>query len=143
MAERWRVLVDTNVVLDVIQQREPFYEDSASILDAVAYRTIEGMLAAHSVTTLFYVINRQQGYATAVHALHRLLEYFAITPVDDVTIRQALIWGWRDFEDAVQMAAASQHHLDYIVSRNPKDFETQPVPVLSPAGLLALLRAEG
>ena len=139
MAERWRVLVDVNIFLDVIQQREDFYADSAGVLDAVAYKEIEGLLAAHSATTLFYILSRALGQTTAVYHLNHILSDFTIAALDDATIRQALAWGWRDFEDAVQMAAAMQAHVDYVVTRNPKDYETQPVPVLQPSGLLALL----
>ena len=66
MATLKRILVDMNVVLDVVQQRQPFYEDSAKVLDAVSNHEVEGYLAAHSITTLFYVVTRFQNRVTAV-----------------------------------------------------------------------------
>ena len=68
-----------------------------------------------------------------------LLDVFTIATVNDSVVRKALAWGWQDFEDAIQMAAALNEQADYVITRNGPDFETQPVPVLEPASLLALL----
>ena len=139
MAGKLTVLVDLNVVVDVVQERQPFYADSASVLDAVVRQEIKGLIAAHSVSTLFYVITRWRNRETAVAAITGLLDVFTVATVDDQVVRKALIWGWQDFEDAIQMGAALNAQVDYIVTRNKRDFEAQPVPVLSPAGVLALL----
>ncbi|MFQ5400798.1 MAG: PIN domain-containing protein [Anaerolineae bacterium] len=139
MADKLCVVVDLSVVLDVIQQRAAHYTDSARILDAVVREEIKGVLAAHSITTLFYVITRWQNRKVAVTALTGLLDVFTIAAVDNQVIRKALSWGWKDLEDAVQMAAALAAGVDYIITRNKKDFQAQPVPVLAPVGLLALL----
>lgn len=139
MGGKFKVLVDLNVVLDVVQQRQPFLADSAKLLDAIVREEVTGLLAAHSITTLFYVVSRWQNRATAVTALTSLLDAFTVAPVNDAVIRKALAWGWNDYEDGVQMAAALEMEADYLISRNRSDFEAQPVPVLNPAGLLALL----
>ena len=139
MAGKFQILVDLNVVIDVVQERQPFYADSASVLDAVVRQEVKGLIAAHSVSTLFYVITRWRNRETAVAAITGLLDVFTVATVDDQVIRKAVIWGWQDFEDAIQMGAALNAQVDYIVTRNKRDFEVQPVPVLSPAGVLALL----
>ena len=139
MANKIRVLVDLNVVIDVIQNRQPFYEDSAGVLDAVARREVSGWLAAHSVTTLYYVISRIRNREAAVNAVTGLLESFTVATVDDTVIRKALLLGWTDFEDAVQMAAAVAEGVDYLITRNIKDFQSGPVPVIQPAAFLTLL----
>lgn len=135
-----RVLVDLNVVIDVIQNRQPFYKDSALVLDAVVRQEASGWLAAHSLTTLFYVISRLRSRETAVAALIGLLDSFTVATVDDSIMRKALSWGWSDFEDAVQMAAAETAQVDYLVTRNTKDFQEGPLPVMQPAAFLALLK---
>lgn len=139
MAGKIRVLVDLNVALDVVQQRPSFYADSARILDAVVRKEVTGLLAAHSITTLFYVIEKWRNRETAVAAITSLLDVFTVAAVNDQVVRKALTWGWQDFEDAVQMTAALDAQVDYIITRNKQDFEAQPVPVLNPASLLALL----
>ncbi len=140
MASKIRILVDLNVIIDVIQNRQPFYEDSARVLDAVVQQEISGLLAAHSVTTLFYVITRVRNRETAVTALTSLLESFSVATVDDAVIRKALSWGWPDFEDAVQMAASVAGNVNYLVTRNPNDFQSGPIPVVQPAAFLTLLK---
>lgn len=138
MAAKLRVLVDLNIIIDVVQQRRPFYTDSARVLDAVAHGEATGLLAAHSISTLFYVMTRWQNRETASTTVASLLDVFTVATIDDAIIRKALIWGWHDFEDAIQMATALNAQADYLVTRNRQDFETQPVPVLEPSGLLAL-----
>jgi predicted nucleic acid-binding protein len=139
MDGKMRVLVDLNVIIDVMQNRQPFYEDSAGVLDAVARQEVMGWLAAHSVTTLFYVISRIRNRETAVQAVTSMLESFTVAKVDDTVIREALSLGWKDFEDAVQMASAGAGDIDYLITRNIKDFQSGPVPVIQPAAFLALL----
>jgi predicted nucleic acid-binding protein len=139
MAAKLRVLVDLNVIIDVVQQRQPFFADSARVLDAVSYGKVTGLLAAHSISTLFYVMTRWQNREVASSTITSLLDVFTIATVNDSVVRKALAWGWQDFEDAIQMAAALNEQADYLVTRNRQDFEAQPVPVLEPAGLLALL----
>jgi predicted nucleic acid-binding protein len=134
-----RLLVDLNIVLDVLQKREPHLSDSRAIWQAVETGKIEGFLAAHSMTTLFYLSAKQLGSQKATQIIHDILAVFAVASVDQGVIEQALKLGWRDFEDAVQMAAAMSAKLDYLVTRNRKVYSTQPVPVLEPVECLALL----
>lgn len=141
MANKPAILVDLNVILDVIQQRQPFYEESARVVDAVVRGQAVGWLAAHSITTLFYVINRVRNRETAVTAITGLLDVFTVAAVDDQVIRQALAWGWPDFEDAVQMAAAVNIQADYLITRSPRDFQSAHVPVVQPAAFLTLLES--
>jgi hypothetical protein len=140
MAVRPGILVDLNIVLDVVQNRQPNYEDSAAVLDAVVRKKASGWIAAHSITTLFYLITRYHNRATAATVLAGLLQSFTVAAVDDAVIRTALSWGWKDFEDAVQMAAAQSADADYVVTRNPADFQNSPIPVIQPAALIPLLK---
>lgn len=140
MAVKPRILVDLNVVIDVVQIRQPFYKDSAAVLDAVVRKKAVGCLAAHSLTTLFYVIGRYHNRVAAATVLTSLLQSFTVATVDDAVIRMALSWGWTDFEDAVQMAAADTAKMDYLVTRNPSDFQSGPIPVIQPPALLTLLK---
>ena len=141
MANRLHLLIDINIVLDVVQHREAFYTHSAHVLDAIAYKQAEGLLAAHSVTTLFYLINRMQNRTTAVTTITSLLNNFTVATINDEIMRTALAWNWKDFEDAVQMATAVNAKVDYIVTRNPRDFEHDMVPTIQPATLLPFLSA--
>jgi predicted nucleic acid-binding protein len=141
MADKLSILVDLNVVLDVLQNRRPFYDASACVLDAVARQEVTGLLAAHSIATLTYVLNRLRNRETAVAAITGLLEAFTIAAVDDAVIRKAFSWGWPDFEDAVQMAAAAHAEADYLIARNPRDFQEGVVQVVQPGALPAILNS--
>ncbi|MFZ0548825.1 MAG: PIN domain-containing protein [Candidatus Promineifilaceae bacterium] len=140
MAAKPHILVDLNVIIDVVQIRQPFYKDSAALLDAVVRKKADGWLAAHSLTTLFYIIGRYHNRAAAATILTTLLQSFTVAPVDDAVIRKALSWGWTDFEDAVQMAAADAVKTDYLITRNLADFQSGPIPVIQPTTFLALLK---
>ena len=128
-----RVLLDLNVIIDVAQNREAFYEESAAVLNAVVRREVTGWLAAHSITTFYYVLARHRDREIAATTVSGLLDVFTVASVGDTEIRRALSWGWKDFEDAVQMSAAVGAGVDYLVTRNPRDFEAGPIPVVQPA----------
>ena len=139
MAEPLKVLIDLNLILDVLQRREPFYINSARVLACAETGLIEGLVAAHTVTTLFYLIAKDQSADQARVILTNLLQFLSIAKVDQTTIEQALNLPYQDFEDAVQMMAAVQAEAQYLVTRNIEDYKAGPLPALRPAELLALL----
>lgn len=133
------MLIDTDVLLDVLSRREPFAGDSAALLAACETGRCRGLVAAHSVTTLAYLLGRHRGPAGARELLSRLLRVVDAAAVDHTVIDQALASGAPDFEDAVGMAAAASARADYIATRNVRHFSAGPVLALSPAELLPLL----
>jgi predicted nucleic acid-binding protein len=141
MAAKLRVLVDANVALDVLAKREPHYPTSAAVWTLAEQGEIEGLLAAHSITTLHYLLAKHLDYQPASLAIIKLLQVFDVAAVDQQVILKALTLNWRDFEDAVQMATALNSQSNYLVTRNPKDFKDELVQVLQPGDLLALFSA--
>jgi predicted nucleic acid-binding protein len=139
MANKPSVLIDLNVLLDVIQKREPFYETSTGLLAAVEMGQIRGFVAAHSITTLFYLIEKYRSGAEARGSITNLLQFIRVAPVDQSTIEQALNLDFRDFEDAVQMICAMQSKVDCLITRNVKDYQATLVPVMQPVDFLATL----
>ena len=139
MAGTPRVLIDLNLILDVLQKREPFYAASAGVLACAETGLVEGLVAAHTLTTLFYLVAKDQSAERARVALTELLQFLSVAAVDQAAIEQALNLPYVDFEDAVQMMAAVQAGAQYLVTRNVQDYRAGPLPVLQPAELLALL----
>lgn len=139
MPAKLRVLIDANIALDVLAKRDPHYATSAAVWSLVEQGQVEGVLAAHSVTTLHYLVSKYLDRQQANLTVTKLLQVFNIAAVDQQVILKALALGWKDFEDAVQMAAALQAQADYLVTRNPKDFKDELVRVLQPGDLLALI----
>ena len=139
MAAKTKACFDLNVMLDVWQNREPFYEASAQLLAFAETGRLQGFVAPHSLTTLFYLISKDQSSAKARATITNLLQFLAVAKIDQSTIEQAMSLSYRDFEDAVQMIAAVQSKVDYFVTRNPKDFQPPMLTVIQPSELLALI----
>ena len=139
MARKPAILIDLNILLDVLQKREPFYEVSAGILAAVETGRIQGYMAAHSLTTLFYLIQKDKSSAEAHATITNLLQFIQVAPVDQGTIEQALNLDYSDFEDAVQMISAVQCKVDCLVTRNVKDYQPALLPVVKPVDFLGTL----
>jgi hypothetical protein len=100
---------------------------------------VEGFIAAHSVTTLFYLIQKGNSSAHARATVTNLLQFIKILPIDQNTIEQALNLNFRDFEDAVQMISAVQKKVDCLITRNVKDYQPALLPVMQPVDFLATL----
>ena len=132
-----RVLYDTNVVLDVLLARRPHLAASAAALALVEAGRIEGYVAAHAVTTIAYLLQRQVGAARSRAVLADLLSQLRVAAVTERTVRTALAGAFRDFEDAVCHAAALEAGAELIVTRNLADFAAGTVPAVLPETLLA------
>ena len=139
MANKPVVLIDLNVLLDVLQKRGPFYETSASLLAAVETGRVQGYVAAHSLTTLFYLIQKGKSSAEARATITNLLQFIKVAPVDQSTLEQALNLDFKDYEDAVQMISALQCKADCLVTRNTKDYQPALLPVMQPVDFLGSL----
>jgi predicted nucleic acid-binding protein len=137
-----RILFDTNVILDVLLERKPHFEASASAWAAVETGISEGMLAAHAVTTIHYLIRREKGSVKARSIVSAILTVFGVAAVDSVVVQEALQLAFSDFEDAVTAAAARLAGCEYIVTRDPKGFRGSPVRSLTPEAVVPLLGKE-
>ena len=137
-----KLLLDLNVVLDVILERKPGATAAARLWSTLERREVpaRGLIPAHGVTTIFYVLERARGASFARQAVERLIDVFEVATVDDAVVRRALVLGWPDFEDAVCAAAAEAAGCDGIVSRDAAGFPDAALPVMDPAVALAWLR---
>ena len=139
MADIPKVLIDINILLDVLQMREPFYEASARLLVLAETGRAKGYIAAHCITTLFYLIQKDQSSAHARASITSLLQFLEIAPVDQSTIEQALNLDYGDFEDAVQMISALQCNAEYLITRNATDYQPALLPVIQPVDFLGTI----
>lgn len=134
-----RVLVDTNVLVDLALVRQPWGEDATALALAVTAGQAHGLIAAHAVTTAYYLVARERGAAAARAAVGSFVSIFEVVPVDHDSFVEALALDVRDFEDAVQVTAAQRGRADVIVTRNGRDFVRSPIPARTPGELLAML----
>ncbi len=135
-----RLLLDTNVILDVVARRDPWWEDSAAVMSLLETDEIQGFIAAQSVTTLHYLAAKHLGQSQANAAVIELLNIASVVPSDQTLLLGALSLGWNGFEDAVQAVSAVAAGADFIVTRNTSDFSASPVRPVSPSELLAIVR---
>ena len=134
-----RVLFDSDVLLDVLAQRQPFVVASAQALNTVTQKQVQGYVSGHAVTNIFYILRRQIGSEAARELLSRLLRRIQVASITDEVIQQALQSPVTDFEDAVTSVAASVAGLEIIVTRNTSDFVISAVPAMLPEEFLATL----
>lgn len=125
-------MLDLNVLLDVLQKREPHYRASAAVLERVLHGEEQGALSAHAATTIHYLVRRYADRTAADRALGWLLQHLNVCAVGRTELERARSLGWSDFEDAVVAAVAERADCDCILTRNVKDFEGFPVSVLTP-----------
>ncbi len=135
-----KVMVDLNVLLDVIQHREPHYEDSAQVVDAIVRNHIEGVVPSHSITTLYYIIDKEVSGKKSHEVVRWLLRHFDVESATHLAFSRALSLGYSDFEDGVVDVLAENANCDYIVTRNVADFLSSELSVLTPKQLLCELR---
>jgi predicted nucleic acid-binding protein len=137
-----RILFDTNVVLDVLLDRQPYAEASAAAWAGVETGISEGMLAAHAVTTIHYLVRKERGNIKASRIVSAILRVFGVAAVDAAVVQEALQLPFSDFEDAVTAAAARVAGCECIVTRDPKGFRGSPVRSLTPEAVIPLLDKE-
>jgi predicted nucleic acid-binding protein len=134
-----RILFDTNVVLDVLLDRQPNVEASAAVWGAVETGGTKGMLAAHAVTTIHFLVRKELGTLKARQIVWALLRVFGVAAVNGAVVQEALQLPFSDFEDAVTAAAARLAGCECIVTRDPKGFRASPVRALTPEAVQPLL----
>ncbi|WP_373530243.1 type II toxin-antitoxin system VapC family toxin [Nostoc sp.] len=134
-----RILIDTNVVLDFLQEREPFVEDAARVFERIDAGEVQGFIAATTITNIYYIVRRAAGVKVAQDAIIQVLTDLHICPVNRIVLEQAIALNFRDFEDAVQYACGMAHGVDAVISRDVSGFVDALTPVMSPRELDRIL----
>ena len=132
-----KILIDTNIIIDVLEKRIPFFEDSYKVIQMGTQEKLDAFISAGAVTDVYYVIKRSIGDANK--AKEKIIALISLVNICDTTtadINLALTLGISDFEDAVVSAIAKREKADYIISRSEADFKNSPVPVISPGQFL-------
>jgi len=127
-----RVLLDTNVILDVALERQPFFAPAAQILQASDFDRIYLFITASMATDIYYILRKSKGRKSTIEFLVDLLKLVDVCQVDRSILLDALDSGFLDFEDAVQNAAAIDSQIEIIVTRNKADYRISPLMVLTP-----------
>lgn len=133
-----KLLIDTNVILDILLKRDGFYEDAVKILLLSEKDKVEEYVSASAITDIFYIANRNlHDKEMAKNLIKKLLEIMEIAAVSENEIKLALKEEWNDFEDSVQFAVASTNKMNFIITRNTIDYTKSKIKVMSPKDFLS------
>lgn len=139
-----KLLIDTNVVLDVLLRREPFSKTAAEVLNLTQRDDVREYVSASAITDIYYIANKQMKDRDAVRdLLKRLLMVVSVVAVSEREIQNALNLAWGDFEDSVQYSVALLNEMDGIVTRNPRDYQDANIRIWLPEQALELFANEG
>lgn len=125
-------IIDTNVWLDILLDREPYVGSAAAALSQVENRDIDSFLCATTVTTIHYFLDKSESKDNAQSTLENLLSLHDVASVTEATLRKAVQSPLSDYEDAVLASAGAKAGATSVITRNPSDFEGGPLNVFTP-----------
>lgn len=131
-----RLVIDTNVFLDVILARKPLCDASAAVLDLSSRPGYELLMPAHSAATIAYIVEANRNRDKARQALSLCLGIAHVAALDETAILRGLSYGFGDTEDSFIAAIAERERADCIITNNVKDFALSPVPAVTPSEYL-------
>lgn len=135
-----RILLDSNVVIDFLERRQPFYDDAIAVINSSRKNQHTIYIAAHSIDNIVYILRKKLPLREILSGLEKFLKICSIIEVNEAIILKAISAQWKDFEDAIQYYAAIAANIDLIVSRDVAGYEEQKIKVLNPAEALELLK---
>jgi predicted nucleic acid-binding protein len=137
-----RILLDTNILLDVLTQRQHYFEDSAKVWTLVNSGVIEGYLSAISINNLYYIVRKLRDRKTAEAFVDDILRDYEIASLTKTILKQARTISGKDFEDSIQYFSAIQEGCEVLITRNKKDFPALGLQVFSPGEFLKQLQKQ-
>lgn len=137
------VLVDLNVILDVLENREPWVRDAAKTCAVCGSGRVVGYVPAHALTTIYYIVRKRGGKALADKAIDWVLSLFKVAPSDAMVFKKARESAIDDYEDAVVAASALAVNCTHVVTRNVLHFKFSPVPAVTPEEFVKRLVSKG
>ena len=133
------ILLDTDVLIDVALDRAPHADAAAELLDHLERAPRSAFVAWHTISNFYYLVRPARGGAAAKDFIEGLTHFVTVAPTDTEALRYATSLAMRDFEDAMQVAAARACGAEFIVTRNTKDFRRSPIAATTPADALRAL----
>lgn len=134
-----KILIDTNVLLDYLLEREPFFEDAKKVILSCTEGNIKGCIAAHSISNMFFILRKDYTTKERREILSNLCAIFDIEGIDKAKLLSGLAnEDFSDFEDCLQMECAKSYGAEYIVTRNVSDYSVSDIKAILPSEYLGL-----
>ncbi len=134
-----RALVDTNIIMDLLLDRQPFAQEAVALWHACEQGRFEGYMSALTPVHIFSIARTVKGSANALQIITDLLAVLRVCALDQAVLQAATALPFTDYEDAVQRACAVANQLDAIITRNPTDYASARLAVFAPADFLSRL----
>ena len=137
-----RILIDTNIILDLVQNRAPYSENASKIINSCITKENSGYISSHSLVDLFFILRKDKTVEERKALILNLCRFFTIVPEEDTYfISICNNHDWNDLEDGLQMKCAEIENLDYIITRDRENgFKNSPVETINPEAFLQLRR---
>lgn len=137
-----RILIDTNIILDLIQNREPHTYNASIIINSCVTKKIAGFISAHSLSDLFFILRKYKSVEERKSLILNLCMFFTVIQEGkDDFISICNNPNWKDLEDGLQMKCAEKEKLDFIISRDKENgFKDSPVKIITPEEFLKLYK---
>lgn len=127
-----KILIDTNVIIDIALEREPFVNDAKEIIKLIDKQQIEAYISATTVTDIYYITKRKTSHEQVINFLENLFVFVRVLPINENIVKKAMKSESKDFEDAIQIETSKQNDIGVIITRNKKDFENSGLQIFSP-----------
>jgi predicted nucleic acid-binding protein len=138
-----KLFIDTDVIIDIAINREPFSIAAAKLLSQIEYKNFIGYTSSLIFNNVYYVQRKVANSEVAIHFLKKLRLIVKVLGVDDIIIQKALESSFSDFEDAIQYYTSTENNMDYIITRNVDDYKKSIIPVHTPDEFLKLKTITG
>lgn len=126
-----KILVDTNVVLDLLSKRKKFYREAQDLFTLSDHKKINLYVSSLTIANTHYLISKNYKLDDARKILIKFKVLVEVLPLDDKVLELALVSDFKDFEDAIQYHTALENDIDIIITRNKKDFKNSKIAVLT------------
>ena len=138
-----KLFVDTDIILDIVLKRAPFFADSQKILSLIESNYFSGFTSSLVITNCYYVISSSKDEKTAIKTISKLRAILNVLPFTDKEIGESLNSNIKDFEDGVQYFIAINNNIDNLITRNISDYKDLDINILSPKDFLNLEKIRG
>ena len=124
-----KVFIDSDIILDLLAKREPYYQSAALLFSRFGQGGLEAFVSPLIFANLFYLLRKSTSNARAKETLKKLKTLMQVLPINDKIIEQALNSEFQDFEDAVQYYTAAENGINILITRNKKDYKKAAITI--------------
>ncbi len=132
------IFIDSDVLLDVLSKREPFYTDSAKLLSLVEIKSVKAYTSPIVISNIYYILRRLKTREIALESLRKIRLFIKIISVTETHIDKALSSKFKYFEDAIQYYASVEKKMGFIITRNKADYKESRISVCDPSEFLEI-----